>query len=94
MLANCARFIDRRCEGVTLAFREVNEARHALREVLEWYADPATYFAIGFLLDPPCGEFETDFSEDHDDETLPGPRPGKRAREALRANPFQCLEKP
>lgn len=57
----------------------------ALKEALEFYADPTTYFAIGFWPDPPCGEFAEDFSEDHGSDEAPGFRPGKRAREALHA---------
>ncbi len=47
---------------------------------LEFYADPETYAAIGFLDDPPAGEFMDDFSE-----FMPelGRKPGKRARIAL-----------
>ena len=47
---------------------------------LRFYADPETYFAIGFLPDPPCGEFWDDFEEI--DKVL-GWKPGKRARAAL-----------
>lgn len=49
-----------------------------LEEVRAWYGDAETYIAIGFLPDPPCGEFMDDFSE-----TEYGWKPGKRAREAL-----------
>lgn len=49
-----------------------------LEKIVQFYADPATYFAIGFLPDPPTGEFIEDF-----DETELGWKPGKRAREAL-----------
>ena len=45
---------------------------------LEFYADPATYFAIGFFPDPPCGDFAADTSETH-----LGMKPGKRARALL-----------
>ena len=53
-----------------------------LRKALEFYADPKTYFAIGFFPDPPCGEFMRDFSNvgTKTDEDW---RPGKRARKAL-----------
>lgn len=54
-----------------------------LKCVLEFYATPGTYYAIGFFPDRPCGEFMEDFSDDHGDEDLPGPRPGKAARMAL-----------
>lgn len=49
-----------------------------LREALAFYANPETYFGIGFLMDPPCGEFGDDFSD-----TDLGTKPGKRARTAL-----------
>jgi hypothetical protein len=45
---------------------------------LEFYGDPDTYLAIGFMVDPPCGEFINDVS-DIDDY----PRPGKLARAVL-----------
>lgn len=45
-------------------------------EVLEFYGNPDTYFAIGFLPDTPCGEFMQDFSE-----VAGVMRPGKRARD-------------
>ncbi len=48
-------------------------------EVLEFYANPETYFAMGFLPDPPCGEFVDDFSAV--DEL--GMKPGKKARAIL-----------
>lgn len=51
----------------------------ALEHALLFYADPATYFAIGFLPDPPYGEFMNDFS---DTEEL-GLKPGKMARAVL-----------
>jgi hypothetical protein len=49
-----------------------------VRAALEFYADPATYFAIGFVPDPPCGGFMDDFSD-----TELGRKPGKLARETL-----------
>jgi hypothetical protein len=39
-----------------------------LLKALLFYADPDTYFAIGFLGDPPCG----DFIDDWDDAGKPG----------------------
>jgi hypothetical protein len=53
-----------------------------LIKALEFYADPKTYFAIGFFPDRPCGDFMEDF-----DETEFGWKPGKRARAALEAVP-------
>lgn len=51
-----------------------------LREALGFYADPDTYFAIGFSADPPCGGFIEDLEE------IDGvQRPGRRARVALSA---------
>jgi hypothetical protein len=55
-----------------------------LRAAVEFYADPATYMAIAFLPDPPCGDFVEDF-DDPDDPDLPGVRPGKLARATLAA---------
>lgn len=51
----------------------------ALVEALEFYADPDSYFAIGFWSDPPCGPFIEDFEEFDDGRW----KPGKLAREAL-----------
>lgn len=53
-------------------------AAGAMREALEFYADPDTYFAIGFMPDAPCGDFINDFEETGD-----GYKPGKKARAAL-----------
>ena len=51
-----------------------------LVNALLFYADPDTYFAIGFLPDPPCGDFMDDFEE------IDGiVRPGKRARMVLKS---------
>jgi hypothetical protein len=49
-------------------------------KALGFYADPGTYAAIGFLPDPPCGDFLDDF-----EDTELGRKPGKRARAALAA---------
>ncbi len=47
-------------------------------QALTFYADPETYFAIGFMGDPPHGPFLEDFEE------IDGAhRPGKKARAAL-----------
>lgn len=55
-----------------------------LIDALEFYADPASYHAIAFLTDPPCGGFADDFDEDHGDDFYDRPMPGKKAREVLR----------
>jgi len=57
----------------------VAESQTLLLETLQFYADPMTYFAVGFFPDSPYGEFMEDFSET---EEL-GEKPGKRAREVL-----------
>lgn len=49
-------------------------------EALCFYANPKTYFAIGFFPDPPCRAFLTDFGKTH-----LGVKPGRRARKALLA---------
>jgi hypothetical protein len=46
-----------------------------LVKALEFYADPDTYYAIGFFPDPPCGDFIEDFDELR--------KPGARARKVL-----------
>ena len=60
--------------------QESSSAEHQLLlealDVLEYYALPETYFAIGFLPDRPCGAFINDFSK-----TKLGMKPGKKARE-------------
>lgn len=61
----------------------IHKENQHLCDVIEFYANPQTYCAIGFFPDRPCGDFMDDFSEDHGDETMPGPRPGKHARQAL-----------
>lgn len=48
-------------------------------KALDFYADPGTYFAIGFFPDLPCGEFIKDFSATPD----LGNKPGKKARKAI-----------
>lgn len=50
-----------------------------LEAALEFYANPDTYFAIGFFPDLPCGDFMDDFEE----IDIRGYKPGKKARECL-----------
>jgi len=50
----------------------------SLIKALCFYADPKTYFAIGFFADPPCGDMMKDFTE-----TEYGEKPGKLGRETL-----------
>ena len=61
-----------------------------LSEALYFYADPDTYFAIGFFPDRPCGNFIDDFSDDHGFNNYDRPMSGKLARKVL----FEtgCLE--
>lgn len=59
--------------------KKLKERVRELEEALAFYASPDTYFAIGFCLDPLCGEFMNDFSATED----LGSKPGKRARVAL-----------
>lgn len=58
---------------------------HRLEDALTFYADPETYFAIGFMPDRPCGEFMDDFEETPE----LGWKPGKRARAALGPMPAE-----
>lgn len=55
-----------------------------LVKTLLFYADSDSYFAITFLSDPPCGEFMTDFDEEHEFTDYDRPMPGKRARQTLK----------
>lgn len=73
--------VDCMCGGTGLASDAVVYLRERLlkaEEALDFYADPTTYFAVGFFPDPPAGAFMEDFSE-----TELGLKPGKRARKAL-----------
>ena len=54
-----------------------------LREALEFYADPDTWFAVALFPDPPCGEIVNDIGTTEGWEEMPYERPGKRARAAL-----------
>jgi hypothetical protein len=66
----------------------LKEARAALR----FYADPMTYFAIGFFPDPPCGEFWDDFEDIVREEDGAERRvPGKLARATLAGKPTNGL---
>lgn len=68
--------------------QEVEKAKQKIKaeieakylEVLSFYANPETYFAIGFFPDNPAGEFMDDFSETGLELGL---KPGKRARDVL-----------
>jgi len=76
-----------------LRLSSVENAR--LREALDFYADPDTYFAIGFFPDPPCGDFMDDFSTTEYIGEFQVKRPGKRARLALYGEesiPYTSLE--
>ncbi|MDD5649734.1 MAG: hypothetical protein PHF86_04840 [Candidatus Nanoarchaeia archaeon] len=53
-----------------------SEMMKELIEALCFYADPDTYFAIGFFPDLPCGEFIKDFDESK--------KPGARARSVIK----------
>jgi hypothetical protein len=63
--------------------QELTDEVEGYRKALEFYADPDTYFACGFAFDPPCGDFPTDFCEEHGADYTTRPLPGMRARAAL-----------
>jgi len=65
-------------DAVVLALQRENTR---LRDALEFYANPDTYFACSFLFDRPTGGFDEDFDEGHEDYDRP--MPGRRARQAL-----------
>ena len=53
-------------------------ATKVLVDAVAFYATPATYLAVAFLFDTPCGIFKHDFEE------IEGVgRPGRKAREAV-----------
>lgn len=62
---------------------ESDKACAGMRAALEFYADPETYFAIGFMPDRPCGEFMEDFEDVEHDDGGKWFKPGKRARAVL-----------
>jgi len=76
-------------ESMQSRIEEQAKETNMLEEALLFYADPETYFAIGFFSDPPCGEFMTDFEDLPEFEAW---KPGKRAREAAR-NYLAILDK-
>lgn len=66
------------------ALAAAQKRERVLREALEYYADPNTYFAIGFFPDFPCGDFINDFGNVFDEyEMVDSFKPGKKARAAL-----------
>lgn len=67
-----------------LGYIGMAETHELMLQTVDFYANPESYFAIGFFPDRPCGDFIDDFSETED-----GFKPGKQAREALEA--FQTL---
>lgn len=70
--------VDAHAALVTVA-KEAEADVELLMQALCFYSAPDSYFAIAFIPDPPCGEFIEDF-EDIDGT----PRPGKRARAAMK----------
>lgn len=55
-----------------------------LAEALIFYADPESYFAVGFWFDRPCGDFAEDFDGNHNNSMFDRDMPGAKAREVLR----------
>ncbi len=86
---------DRTCEEemATAYWKDLKEDNARLREALDFYADPDTYFAISFMADPPHGDFLDDASEveryGEGENEMIVTKPGKRARAALAATE-QC----
>jgi hypothetical protein len=73
------RHVERMAPAIE-ALAEAQQRERVLREALEFYADPDTYYGIGMAGDSPCGAFLDDLDDAHD----PGfSKPGKRARAAL-----------
>ena len=60
------------------ALKRSEAATQVLVDAVAFYATPATYLAVAFLFDTPCGIFQYDFEE------IEGVgRPGRTAREAI-----------
>ena len=76
----------RRAEAAEQKAAELEQENTGLRDILQFYADPETYFGIAFIPDKPCGEFWEDFDDDLvAPDGQPYSKPGKRARQALSA---------
>ena len=72
---------------ISIHAREETRKRRELMNALRFYADPDTYFAIGWFPDSPCGEFIEDFDERYTDfssNRYNRKMPGKLARETIR----------
>lgn len=72
--------------GKTPDCKEIERYKRALGialDALTAYADPASYHAVAFLFDRPCGEFADDFSRVRE-SGYNRPMPGKLARQAFR----------
>lgn len=80
----CISFTDleRAREEVEVIIQQYTEKQKTkiaeLTEVVEFYADPLTYFAVLTFPDPPSGPIMDDFSD-----TELGQKPGKKARKLL-----------
>jgi hypothetical protein len=70
-------------EMIRKTLKQVADERSELVYVAEFYADPMTYFAIGFLPDPPSGDFMEDFGDVVRNDGVGVVVPGKRARKIL-----------
>ena len=67
-------------EKVAIAHnRSLQSLTVELVNALAFYAYPETYFGIGFISDPPSGEFMDDF-----DDTDMGEKPGRLARKTIK----------
>lgn len=86
-LAETAKEVRRKVETMDLSAmaRQLVADVDRFRSALEFYANPDTYFAIGFSSDPPCGPFIDDFDLVTDASGAEVERPGKQARAALEA---------
>jgi len=61
-------------------FRDITtEDIQLMLDVIMFYGDPDIYFAISFLIDPPCGDFIYDFDDEYDeyDRRMPGAKARK-----------------
>lgn len=82
--SNKVEELTERCEQLVAQINEEDEEAERMREALEFYADPDTYFGMSIICDPPCGDFYRDFDEDHGNDFYDRAMPGKQARDALK----------
>lgn len=70
--------VTKRVEELTIERIDRQVTLCKVTQALAFYGDPSTYFAVGFVSDPPRGKIMEDFSN-----TKLGVKPGKLARDTI-----------